>query len=120
MSNQNFKEVGMYLDKLYDQYRYRSLSGGRQALLVAVFALALLAVTAISTEAQSFTGSISGTITDPAGAVIPNATVTLTAVDTGRTRTATTNSAGEYNFASLPPGAYKIRVEAKSFSSGEL
>ncbi len=92
----------------------------RRALLGAVLAITLMVPAAAIARAQSFTGSISGTVTDPAGAVIPNATVTLTAVDTGRTRTATTNGAGEYNFPSLPPGAYKVRVTAKNFTTSEI
>src|SRR5262245_26296388 len=108
----------MYLNMSHDHYV--SQSSSLQALFIAVFVLALSVVMALSTEAQSFTGSITGTITDPAGAVVPNATVTLTALETGRTRMTTTNAAGEYNFPNLPPGEYKIRVEAKNFSSGEI
>ncbi|HKE04264.1 MAG TPA: carboxypeptidase regulatory-like domain-containing protein [Blastocatellia bacterium] len=86
----------------------------------ALLCLTLLALATVPTQAQSFTGSISGMITDPNGAVIQNATVTLTAADTGLTRTTTTNHAGEYNFPSLPPGQYKIRVTAANFNAGEI
>jgi hypothetical protein len=82
--------------------------------------LTLLALTSIPTQAQSFTGSISGAVSDPSGAVVNNATVTLTALATGQTRTVTTNHAGEYNFPSLPPGEYKIRIAASGFTTGEI
>ena len=76
--------------------------------------LTLLALTSVPTQAQSFTGSISGAVSDSSGAVVNNATVTLTALATGQTRTVTTNHAGEYNFPSLPPGEYKIRIAASA------
>jgi Carboxypeptidase regulatory-like domain len=61
------------------------------------------------------TGALTGTINDASGAVIPNATVTLTSNQTGQARTATTNSAGSYRFALLPPGAYKLQISAAGF-----
>jgi len=82
--------------------------------------LTLLALTSVPTQAQSFTGSISGAVSDPSGAVVSNATVTLTALATGQTRAVTTNHAGEYNFPSLPPGEYKIRIAAFGFTTGEI
>jgi hypothetical protein len=82
--------------------------------------LTLLALTSVPTQAQSFTGSIGGAVSDPSGAVANNATVTLTALATGQTRTVTTNRAGEYNFPSLPPGEYKIRIAASGFTTGEI
>src|SRR5262245_47300107 len=82
--------------------------------------LTLLALTSVPTQAQSFTGSISGAVSDPSGAVVSNATVTLTALATGQTRAVTTNHAGEYNFPSLPPGEYKIRIAAFGFTAGEI
>jgi hypothetical protein len=61
------------------------------------------------------TGSLSGTITDQAGAVVPNATVTLTNVATGATRTTTTNAEGFYKAPVLEVGVFKITVEATGF-----
>jgi hypothetical protein len=62
--------------------------------------------------AQSQFGEISGTVTDPNGAVIPNATVTATGVSIGLTRTAVTNTQGFYAFRQLPPGTYNVTVAA--------
>jgi len=108
----------MNLAILSDQDRARSR--GFSVLLGAAFAIVLMASAAISVKAQSFTGSISGTVVDQAGAAINNATVTLIAVETGRTRTATTDVEGEYNFPSLLPGEYKIRIAASGFSTREI
>src|SRR5262249_53651642 len=86
----------------------------------AILALALMASLAISINAQSFTAAISGAVTDQAGAAISGATVTLKAVATGRTRAATTDNAGVYNFPNLPPGEYQIRITAHGFTSREI
>ncbi len=58
---------------------------------------------------QAITGDILGTVKDTTGAVIPGANVTLTQVGTGLTlRSATTDSSGDYLFAQLKPGHYRI------------
>jgi Carboxypeptidase regulatory-like domain len=66
-------------------------------------------------RAQNSYGSSVGTITDNSGGVLPGATVTLTNIDTGDRRTATTNASGDYQFVNLPPGNYKVDVEATGF-----
>src|SRR5579884_2965652 len=60
-------------------------------------------------------GSIQGVISDPAGAVIPNATVTATNTVTGVQTARVTTSAGYYNLSPLPPGDYSIAVTAPGF-----
>ncbi|HVH88759.1 MAG TPA: carboxypeptidase-like regulatory domain-containing protein, partial [Terriglobales bacterium] len=61
----------------------------------------------ISSSAQNAnTGTVFGIVTDPSGAVIPGATVTLHDTATGQERSATTNEVGRYNFASVSPGNY--------------
>ncbi|WP_260734819.1 TonB-dependent receptor [Tunturiibacter lichenicola] len=67
--------------------------------------------------AQTITGSISGEVTDPTGAVVPNAKVTAENVDTGVKTQVTTNAAGVYSIRFLPIGHYKVLVEAQGFSS---
>ena len=59
---------------------------------------------------------IAGTVTDPTGAVVPNATVIATQISTGEKSTATTNGSGEYVFPSLAPGEYSINVTSAGFS----
>ena len=60
-------------------------------------------------------GTITGLITDPSGAVVPNAHVTLTETATGITRTTVTNPAGLYTFAAVPLGTYVVTVEQSGF-----
>src|SRR5262245_66608250 len=62
-------------------------------------------------------GSLVGAVTDPAGAVIPNAKVTATEVGTGFSRTASTDSEGRYVLASMRPAQYDITVEATGFTT---
>ena len=66
-------------------------------------------------RAQQASGSVVGTISDNGGAVVPNATVTLTNVDTGDTRTANSNGSGDYQFIDLVPGNYKVDVALAGF-----
>jgi hypothetical protein len=81
--------------------------------LAAVVAIAL----AVPAAAQKITGTIRGTVTDPTGAVIAGAKVTVTNEGTGLTRSANTTSAGIYAFAELPVGSYQIRVENQGFKA---
>src|SRR3984957_7141458 len=73
-----------------------------------------------SAVAQVSTASINGVIRDPSGAVVPDATIVLTNVDTSVARTSTANNAGAYGFVSIPPGNYTIESSAKGFSSQKL
>ncbi|MGH9449270.1 MAG: TonB-dependent receptor, partial [Terriglobia bacterium] len=66
-------------------------------------------------DAQSLYGSMSGTVTDQSGAVIPGAAITIINQDTHLTRSTTTGSAGDYRVIDLPAGTYTVRVAAKGF-----
>ncbi len=66
------------------------------------------------------TGALTGTVKDPSGAVIPNATVTLTSVDTGQARTTMTGADGVYHFSLLPPGNYRVKIESSGFKPVEV
>ena len=66
------------------------------------------------------TGSIIGTVVDPTGAVVDNARVTVTNVDTGQAINLSTNASGAYNSGALIPGNYRVRVAAKGFATAEL
>jgi len=68
---------------------------------------------------QTTTGRILGTVTDPSGAALPRATVTILDVQRGSTRALSTDEAGVYLAPDLIPGTYKIRAEAKGFKSIE-
>jgi len=99
--------------------RSKSLLRSRLAF-VALLTL-LLALCMPSLMAQSAgTSSLTGTITDPSGAAIPNVTVTLTSNDTNQVRTETTGADGQYKFTLLPPGNYKVRFSATGFKTSEI
>jgi hypothetical protein len=84
-------------------------------------ASALLMLCAPPIMAQSAgTGALTGTLTDPSGAVIPMATVTLTNRDTNQTRTVVTGLDGNYKFSLLPPGSYRVRFNATGFKTEEV
>jgi hypothetical protein len=75
----------------------------------------LLAVSFSYAHAVEVTARIKGTVTDPSGAVVPKATVTVTNTQTGVVTTTTSNSAGDYIFPALPIGTYSINVAAPGF-----
>ena len=87
---------------------------GRRSLLCAI----VFASTVFSTSAAhaQFRTSIQGTVTDPTGAVIPGAALTLTDTDTNHVVTATSNTSGVYNFNALPTDHFNLTVSAKGFT----
>ncbi len=80
-----------------------------------VFALSAVLLFAGSAFSQSGTASVSGTVSDQAGGVLPGATVTLTNAETGFNRSTVTSSTGRFSFASIPPATYRIEVENAGF-----
>jgi Carboxypeptidase regulatory-like domain/TonB-dependent Receptor Plug Domain len=85
------------------------------ARLVAVLFLFLLIQGSIF--AQTNAGSIIGTVTDPAGAVVRGATVTITNAVSGYMRTATSDASGNYQFTNVPFNPYHLTVNATGFAS---
>ncbi len=79
-----------------------------------IFALTLTLLVALGTHAQ-YRASIQGTVVDPQGAVVSDATVTVTAKDTGVTEVAATDDSGVYSVPRLAPGLYTITVEKAGF-----
>jgi hypothetical protein len=77
----------------------------------------ILAVSFSYAHSQIVTARIKGTVTDPTGAVVPKAPVTVTNTQTGVVSTTTSNSSGDYIFATLPIGTYNISVTAPGFKS---
>jgi len=86
---------------------------GFAMMLAAV--LAMIALGTLKLQAQSFYGSIVGTVTDSTGAIVPNATVAITNIGTNDKRTAEANAAGDYSFVNLVPATYKIEVTKANF-----
>ncbi|MCA1636239.1 MAG: carboxypeptidase-like regulatory domain-containing protein [Acidobacteria bacterium] len=78
-------------------------------------ALLCIAAFAFPTFAQSNKGTITGTITDPNGALVKDATITATNTETGEARTATTSDDGTYSIPALDPGEYRVRIEGAGF-----
>ena len=72
-----------------------------------------------SLTASLVSGDFTGTVTDPSGAVVPNATVTLRNNGTGQMRTTISNNNGAYRFSLLQPGSYTVRATANGFSKAE-
>jgi hypothetical protein len=95
------------------------MSKGRKGILCLVAFLGLTLICARA-PAQIITGEISGTVTDPSGAVVPGATVTVTNENTGAVRTGESSPNGEFVFTALPPGVYTVKVEKAGFQVSEL
>ena len=79
----------------------------------------LIAFFAADARAQYEDGSLTGTIHDATGALVSNATVTVTNVNTGIVTKVTTNGSGDYEFPSLKVGTYSVEAEAPNFAPAE-
>jgi hypothetical protein len=84
------------------------------ALLLSRLTYPLLAQTTVST------GNIEGAVSDPSGAIVPGAKVTITNLGTGQLINLTSNSSGAFNSGALVPGSYRTQVSAKGFSAVEV
>jgi hypothetical protein len=80
-------------------------------------ALGALSISATPAHAQTSQGRISGSVTDPSGAVVPNAKVTIENTETQVKRELVTNSQGEYDAIGLDPGFYSVTVTAAGFQT---
>jgi hypothetical protein len=81
----------------------------------ALFLILFITLAALP-QAQVSTGDVKGRVTDPSGAVVPGASITVTNVETGVSRTTTTLAIGEYRILVLLPGMYSIKIEAPGFA----
>ncbi len=88
----------------------------RWIVLVGVL-LWLLSPAHIQAQGVGASGDLKGTVTDPAGAVLPGATITLVDVARGLSRTETTDTQGEYLFAAVRPATYDLRAERTGFET---
>jgi hypothetical protein len=86
----------------------------------ALMAVACLLLASVALPQGIATGSISGTVADPSGAVVPGARVTAVNLATNTVSTGVTNSDGLFALRSLPPGSYKITIEAPNFRTAVL
>src|SRR5580704_6659301 len=91
----------------------RKLTGSFALAITLIYSL----IAAVSGHAQVTGATLSGTITDPSGAVIAGAQVSARNTATGSTKDATTDSAGFYTIPDLPAGPYEVKVTAKGFTT---
>jgi len=87
------------------------------AFLTLMFTLTLALSPASFAQTTVATGSIVGTVTDPTGAAVEGAKVTITNMGTNQVIALTSNATGSYNSGALTPGSYKVQIAAKGFSS---
>jgi len=86
-------------------------------LRLVLASLAVLAATALPLHAQATGGSLSGTVKDGTGAVLPGVTVVVTNTDTSLTRTVVTDARGHYIASDLPPGPYSVKGTLEGFNA---
>lgn len=90
-----------------------------RAVFIAIPLLMVISVCSLMGQSAG-TGALTGTVRDPTGAVVPNATVTLTSTDTNQVRSSVTGADGNYKFSLLQPGTYRVRFVAVGFKSAEV
>ena len=89
--------------------------GNPRALVPLATTLTLLALSGAPASAQVLYGSIVGTVEDPSGSVVPNATITITNKATGLMRETIVDAGGRYSIVNVIPGAYEVRATASGF-----
>src|ERR1700736_2258651 len=85
-------------------------------ILMPVF-LTMCVLLASHAYAQTSGATLSGTVTDQSGGVVPQAAISIKNIATGITRASTTSTAGFYSVPNLLPGAYEVKASAPGFSS---
>ena len=87
---------------------------------IAIVLLAIVSLSLVSASAQTISGNLVGTVTDPSGAAVPNADVTATNVATNVKFDTKSNATGEYRFSNLPVGSYDISASGSGFQPATL
>ncbi len=103
----------------FQKFRTALIRSVRRSSLMACLVCVLAIAGAEVSFSQGITGSIAGTVTDPSGAPVVGATVTIRQNDTGIARTITTSDVGSYRITQLNPGKYSVKVDAEGFRSFE-
>ena len=101
------------MNRIHNIRRRFTCAAGNHIRSLSILAVVLFLTCALS--AQTYRGSIRGTVTDPSGAVVPNAKVTAKNQATGLAREVTTNGEGSYVLAELPSGNYEVAAESQGF-----
>src|SRR5258708_16109756 len=87
----------------------------KNSILIPVFLVVILLASHASDQISGAT--LSGTVTDQSGGVVPQATISIKNVATGITRSTTTSTAGFYSAPNLLPGIYEVKADAQGFTS---
>src|SRR5262245_36149615 len=95
-----------------DSMKRKALLSSISFVISSVVFVAILCSTALG---QTGTSSVRGTVVDPTGKLVSGASVTLTNAETNTSRTQTTSDSGIYVFELVPPGPYRVDVEAAGF-----
>ncbi len=90
-----------------------------KSLNLKYLAILILAMVCLPFLAYGQTATILGTVTDPSGAVVPNVTITITHVDTGRVTVSASNDAGQFVAPDLPIGHYNVKASVTGFKVAE-
>jgi Carboxypeptidase regulatory-like domain/TonB dependent receptor len=93
--------------------------GGTGMQMLLIFLICSLQFTGAHAQLAVTTATLSGTVMDPSGSIVPQANVTLTSRERGITRTFTTDERGYYSFSQLPPGGYSLTIQAAGFEGYE-
>lgn len=99
--------------RFHSRQRVNAIKTQASTALSGLFLLLVLTTFAFG---QAESGQISGTVTDPSGAVLPGITVTVKNVDRGLTRASTTTPNGSYIVTGLPPGNYDVEIQTSNFA----
>src|SRR5947209_16345353 len=89
--------------------------GEMKIALVLLIIVAFAAAIRLDAQQNVTASALSGTVTDPAGAAVAGATVTIAYAGTGRVQTVSTDDAGRYLFNYVPVGEYRLKVEKEGF-----
>src|ERR1700757_3359760 len=102
-------------------FKKNTFAGWRLMRVMSCLAiLALTAANALWAQSTISTGSIQGTVTDPNGAVVSGATITITSKATGTSTKTSSTASGTYSSGALQPGEYDVRIENKGFRTEVL
>jgi len=102
-------------DRVNPRTPFESITRNRNLAWISAVIVILLLVPCA--QAQLYTASVTGTVTDPSGAAVVSARVTLVDAEKGYSYTATTDGEGRYLFRQVPPGTYQISVDAAGFQT---
>jgi outer membrane receptor protein involved in Fe transport len=109
------QQLSFYLKRFW-----RSILRIQISRLTYFFFLGALLSFSFASQAQTFRGSINGSVTDSSGAVVPGAKVTATETATSTLSTTVSSGAGEFLFNDLPQGGYTIKIEASGFQTTQV